>query len=101
MGNEPPPRPGHILEMEMAKKGLSYRDIGRIVGVTYPYIHSMITGKRPIGPMYALLFAKLFDLPEDTFVKAHINYVVYLQKSDATMQWRMAKVLQYKKEESK
>ncbi|MDE2106137.1 MAG: helix-turn-helix transcriptional regulator [Patescibacteria group bacterium] len=65
---EPTTRPREALAEIIRERGLRHGHVARLAGIPQSSLSSILTGKRPLSPAYAVKLAYALGLPLDSFL---------------------------------
>ncbi len=81
--------PGEIIREELEFRGISQRELARVIGVCPTIINELIKGKRQLGTELALLIGAALGLDAEPLIQLQVRYNIYRAKTDAVFQKKL------------
>lgn len=69
-----PTHPGDVLKDEIEYRGISQRELARVMEIPYTALNEMLNAKRPISATSALLFEAALGVPAYSLMNLQSKY---------------------------
>lgn len=81
--------PGELLKDELEFRGITQTCFCEMFGISYSMLNSILNGKKPVTPAFALTMEAALGVNADMLVRMQSDYNIYQSRNNKTIAAKM------------